>query len=69
MKRSEMRSLLKEIVETHKPCCNDWTIAEFLLAKIEEVGMLPPTNECKLVPDDHRGGTKHSETKREWDQE
>lgn len=37
---------------------------------VSELGMLPPTNTCRLVPDEKRPGMmKHSECKREWDDE
>ena len=45
------------------------TLCENILSMVEEQGMLPPTNTCKLIPDDLRGGIKHSPTKREWDDE
>lgn len=47
----------------------DLLITDKLLAFLEEQGMLPPPQECKLVPDHLRGGVKHSECKRVWDEE
>lgn len=35
---------------------------------VDELGMLPPTNTCKLV-DDGKGGQKHSASERKWDEE
>lgn len=42
--------------------------ADTIVAMIQEAGMLPPINTCKIIPDG-KGGFKHSETKREWDDE
>lgn len=68
MKRSEMVVLIAEhLIE---PKSEDlMVVASQILKRIEDRGMLPPTNTCKLVPDTNRGGFKHSETKREWDSE
>ena len=45
------------------------TVALRVLSYMEDIGMLPPLSTCTLVPDPLRGGVKHGETKREWDDE
>lgn len=40
-----------------------------VVAYIEDIGMLPPPSTCKLIPDNLKGGVKHSEVKHEWDDE
>ena len=45
-------------------------IAETIELYTKQIGMLPPINTCVLVPDPLRPGYhKHSESKREWDEE
>jgi hypothetical protein len=44
--------------------------AKNLLDFIEkELGMLPPTQTCKMVPDTYHGGEKHGPAQRVWDEE
>jgi hypothetical protein len=43
-------------------------MAYVVLKTVEELGMLPPNNACKLIPDGN-GGFKHNPTLREWDEE
>ena len=70
MKRSEMLSDIVDVLENYagNDCSPHLDVAELILSRIEEAGMLPPTNTCKLIPDELRGGVKHSPAKREWDE-
>lgn len=54
---------------THEVFDTYATVRALLDYAVNELGMLPPTNTCKLIPDPIRGGQKHSESKREWDDE
>ena len=71
MKRSKMIEVICDAYNNVK--CGDEIMTEFLanniLESIEESGMLPPTQECKLVPDELRGGIKHGPALRVWDEE
>lgn len=67
MKRSEMIRNLSWLIDDngHK---DSKELADLILDTIEEDGMLPPLNTVKTIPDGN-GDFKHSETKREWDEE
>ena len=69
MKRSEMVVLIAEhLIEPKSE--DPMVVASQILQRMEDRGMLPPTNTCRVIPDTSpRGGFKHSETKREWDSE
>lgn len=71
MKRSEMIELISNTYDEHK--CGDEPmpelIAEAILNKMEERGMQPPAQECKVIPDTNRGGMKHGPCQRVWDEE
>jgi hypothetical protein len=69
MKRSEAREGISKLIVKHAACCTPDNLAEFILQYTKEIGMAAPVGTCVLVPDDVRGGTKHGETKREWDPE
>lgn len=43
--------------------------AEAIAAEVDDLGFLPPTNTCKLIPDEIRGGMKHSPAERKYDEE
>lgn len=46
------------------------TAALRVLSYLEDIGMLPPPRECKLVPDERRPGTmKQGTIERSWDDE
>lgn len=68
MKRSEMLKKITSIVGDPWIFLEPHEYAAKVLDAIEEAGMLPPTNTCKLIPDG-KGGEKHSESKRAWDEE
>lgn len=70
MKRSEM---IEKICNTYNDVkCGDEIMTEYLADKIliiiEEAGMLPPINTCKVITDG-KGNFKHSPTERKWDDE
>lgn len=74
MKRSKMKNdVLAPILAAFKVDPHPrspYMEAEYLLQTLEDLGMLPPLTECKLVDDPLRPGTlKHSEVKREWEKE
>jgi hypothetical protein len=71
MKRSEMVELIRAAVQESNADFGWYETeqAEFVLKAIEEAGILPPTNTCKLIPDETKGGTKHSPSERKWDDE
>lgn len=66
MKRSEM---IEVIAKRLNPIGVSTPTCEEILDLVEEAGMLPPVNICKVIPDATRGGYKHSPTAREWDDE
>lgn len=69
MKRKEMINKIRDLL-LDPNYTSAIARAHDILLMVEEQGMLPPINTCKLVPDDMRPGMlKHSETKREWDKE
>ena len=67
MKKSEMAVLVAEYLL--EPKSDDLMVqATQIIERMEKYGILPPVNDCKLVP--HKdGGTKHSPSKREWEPE
>lgn len=70
MKRTEMRSKIAALLEKHKNnCCGPHDVARYVLELVEEAGMLPPTQTCKLIEDTVRGGLKHGPSERVWDEE
>jgi len=71
MKRSEaIKTIVKELVDQLQApqSLNTACIAHDILFRLEALGMLPPINTCHLVPHED-GSTKHSSSKREWDEE
>lgn len=71
MKRSKMIKEISYFLEMYldEPERHENT-ARHILDLVEKQGMLPPVNTCRLIPDPLRPGYhKHSETKREWDEE
>lgn len=69
MKRSEMIDKLEgKLVAELSYSFTREEISD-ILKIIEEEGMLPPTQTCKLVPDTYRGGMKHGPCQRIWDEE
>lgn len=73
MKRSEALGIIEDeliFYAHHKDYLNSEDVAKLILNNLEARGMLPPVNTCKLIPDPQRPGYhKHSESKREWDEE
>ena len=75
MKRSEMIDEIACVLLAYGatypqyPLSNLTELAKEILKMQENKGMLPPTNACRIIPDEVRGGFKHSETKRAWDDE
>ena len=67
MKRSEMVQLIGYYFNDHD-FENEEEAGEAVLEMIERMGMLPPTNTCRVISDGN-GGFKHSPTAREWDDE
>ncbi len=70
MKRSEVISNIYRIIHGNNPeYGGGWEAdaAKSILKRIEELGMLPPINMCTFISDEN--GTKHSASKREWDDE
>lgn len=72
MKRSDALELICSIFNKH--AYQDYGMnlidADEILTALEEKGMLPPVGRVTLTPDPLRPGYfKHSETKREWDDE
>ncbi len=66
MKRSDVITSIAFIIANDYDGFHD---AERVLSYLEDIGMLPPLTKCKLVPDERDGCMKHSESKREWDDE
>lgn len=75
MKRSEMIRDIATLIHESRDIPGEFDIGDVLetakdiLDYIEEVGMLPPTCTVKLIPDDQRGGFKHSTALPQWDEE
>lgn len=72
MKRSDMIELMWKFIQTVERDYDYYMEkhdTEELLNKMEQAGMLPPLQQCKVIPDEVRGGFKHSECKREWEEE
>lgn len=70
MKRTEMVKKIEDLMSDL--LINGYSmeaVANAVLRKEEELGMLPPTQTCKLVEDTVRGGLKHGPCQREWDEE
>jgi len=72
MKKSEM---ITDILNTYHSSqrggmseMSDYERMERILNRLEELGMLPPIGKVTVIPDP-KGGFKHSETKRAWDEE
>lgn len=72
MKRSEMIKLIeKALYKSYKDGGYVHNLGDQAKAVLEEIDplILPPTQECKVIPDEIRGGHKHSPSLRVWDEE
>jgi len=72
MKKSEALTLLVSTLDQYRATNPEqWKeeLATQILAKIEEVGMLPPLAPVELIEDTYHGGFKHGPSERKWENE
>lgn len=71
MKRCEMVTLIADTYNEYKlgDELMPEIIADVILDRMEKKGILPPVQTVTLIPDELRGGMKHSPSQRVWDEE